>query len=406
MNMNTTERPNLCGLFITHEGFGNSIFRTQVIEHCLSMAQDGVSFDVLTYETFPKHWPTSLSNLRSFEQAARGLAITLRRAAFIYLPFSTLINMALLCVHVAQMRGSRRYHFLHARSDYTAFMCVLLKPFHGLPVIWDCRGDSSDELDFSLANKNPLVRHVLGSLLKLRQRVTLATLRKFASGAVFVSEALRDLHANAGSKVANEVIPCPVPEAIFSFDAGLRHATRESLSIPGDATVFLYSGSTTGYQGLGDQVELYRKLLEDRSNYVIIATTEIESAHAIFSTLQSDRLIIRGFNYLEMNGVYNASDFAFMLRAPRMLNYVSSPTKFGEYCLTGLPVIHNNTIDQVSRVAKALGLGRALGDIDRLVKLDGDDRSQAALQAHAFYSRRVANRLYLELYSKVVKEQV
>lgn len=404
--MTTIAQRDLRGLFITHEGFGNSIFRTQVIEHCRSMAKDGVSFDVLTYETFPKHWPISVSNLRAFEQSGAALAITLRRAAFIYLPFSTLFNMVLLWAHIAKMRRAGRYHFLHARSDYTAFMCVLLKPLHKLPVVWDCRGDSSDELEFSLSNKGPATRLLLGSLLKLRQRITLATLRKFATGAVFVSEALRSLHLHAGAQMADVVIPCPVPEAFFTFDAGLRRDTRLNLAIPDDATVFLYSGSTTGYQGLADQVELYRELLQDKSNFVLIATTEIDSARAIFSTLQSDRLIIRGFNYLEMNGVYNASDFAFMLRAPRMLNYVSSPTKFGEYCLTGLPVIHNNTIDQVSRVAKSLGLSRALSDIGQLVKLDSDGRSQAALQAHAFYSRRVANQLYLELYGKIVNEQV
>jgi glycosyltransferase involved in cell wall biosynthesis len=404
--MSTTERHNLRGLFITHEGFGNSIFRTQVIEHCLSMEKEGIAFDVLTYETFPKHWPISLFNLRSFEQSARGLGIALRRAAFIYFPFSTLINMVLLGRDLARMNRAGVFHFLHARSDYTAFIGVLLKPFHKLPVVWDCRGDSSDELDFSLENKRPLIRLVLGPLLKVRQRVTLAALRRYADGAVFVSEALRDLHAKDGNTVANEVIPCPVPEEIFSFDPGLRRRTRDTLSIPENARVFLYSGSTTGYQGLADQVELYRKLLVNPTTYVIIATTEVESARAIFSTLRSDRLIIRGFNYLEMNGVYNASDFAFMLRAPRMLNYVSSPTKFGEYCLTGLPVIHNNTIDQVSRVAKSLGIGRALSDIDALVELPADERRRAALQAHAFYSRRDANQSYLALYKKIVNEQV
>lgn len=404
--MNIAERNNLRGLFITHEGFGNSIFRTQVIEHCLSMEKDGVAFDVLTYETFPKHWPISLSNLRTFERLTRGLAIVLRRAAYIYFPFSTPINMALLGRDIAKMKRIGSYHFLHARSDYTAFMCVLLKPFHRLPVVWDCRGDSSDELDFSLANKNLLVRVVLGSLLKARQHVTLATIRRFASGAVFVSDALCDLHAKAGSKVASAVIPCPVPEANFSFDANLRRVTRDNLSIPESAIVYLYSGSTTGYQGLADQVELYQKILENPVNYVIIATTEVESARVIFSTVRSDRLIIRGFNYLEMNGVYNASDFAFMLRAPRMLNFVSSPTKFGEYCLTGLPVIHNDTIDQVTKVATSLGLGRALSDIHELDKIAEDDRSRAALKAHAFYSRRGANQLYLALYKKIVNEQV
>ena len=56
-------------LFITHEGIGNSIFRSQVMEHCESMSGYVYDFDILTYNTFKKTWRTSLSNYKNYESS-------------------------------------------------------------------------------------------------------------------------------------------------------------------------------------------------------------------------------------------------------------------------------------------------------------------------------------------------
>ena len=59
--------------------------------------------------------------------------------------------------------------------------------------------------------------------------------------------------------------------------------------------------------------------------------------------------------YHEVNSYLNAADAGFLLREQNPLNEVASPTKFAEYCLTGLPVIMQNTVKDAFEMARSLG---------------------------------------------------
>src|SRR3990167_9005188 len=103
-------------LFITHEGFSSSIFRSQVIEHCESMLEHGILFEILTYETFKKSRAASVSNFGDYVKWGR-VPITLKNAINIYLPGSTLINCFILAKDLLRLSRSGNYEFIHARAD-------------------------------------------------------------------------------------------------------------------------------------------------------------------------------------------------------------------------------------------------------------------------------------------------
>ena len=46
----------------------------------------------------------------------------------------------------------------------------------------------------------------------------------------------------------------------------------------------------------------------------------------------------------EVNDYLNAADYAIMIRKKDLTNKTASPTKFSEYCLTGLNVITNSSV--------------------------------------------------------------
>ncbi len=118
-----------------------------------------------------------------------------------------------------------------------------------------------------------------------------------------------------------------------------------------------------------------------------------------FKDLISKRLIIVSVSFQEMNAYYNLADFAFLMREKKQLNLVASPTKFGEYCLTGLPVIMNDNVDQAYLFSRELGNYVSHQSI-QFIPLSDEQRADISLRSKQFFSRGQLNQKYIELYKK------
>ena len=126
-------RMNKTGLFVLHEGIGSTIFRSQVLEHVVDMERVGIQMSILTFETFQKARKMSEMNRQRIVDKYKSTKVDLKFGMNIYLPFSTLVNAFLLARHLVLNR--KEFSFIHARADYTAFLCLLTKPIHRLPVL-------------------------------------------------------------------------------------------------------------------------------------------------------------------------------------------------------------------------------------------------------------------------------
>jgi hypothetical protein len=388
--------PSKKALFILHEGISSTIFNSQVLEHAKRMKDFGVEFDILAYDTLKKTWKLSNINLLKFEQTTPDVNIILNKAWNIYFPFSLLYNLILLIVFF--IKNKEVYSFVQSRADYTTFLCILVKPFHKLPVYWDCRGDTVSELKDSLSRKNCIV-NLIGNLYLVNfDRFVVYINCKKSDGAIFVSEALFNLFRSKLKTKNYKIIPCPVSERKFFFDSELRLKMRSELGITNDKLVYLYSGSMIAYQSLYEQYKQYELLLKNTDNIILIATSEPDVAKCFFENLISERLIITSVSFEEMNAYYNLADFAFLIRERKQLNFVASPTKFGEYCLTGLPVIMNNTVDQAFSVSKKLG--NYVSHSDLAAKPFSDNqRMKISDESKQFYSRQILSLKYVKLYN-------
>ena len=386
----------LKAIFVTHEGFGSSIFQSQVIEHCESFAKLGYNFDILTFEPWKKNRRLSEGNLSTYKK--RGTTkVILKRAMNIYFPFSTITNLFLLVCEILRLFRKQEYSFIHARADYTAFLCVLLKPLPKLPVIWDCRGDLVDELEFTVDKFTWFKKIILNVLLVPRQRFIRSIASRYSSSCITVSSALEKKLLSLNPDLLTHVIPCPVPGTKFYFSEERRHMARMDLGLCQDEQMFIYSGSMTGYQSLESFLWYYKKIINLPKSKILIATIDRAKAEHVFRGLDTEKIMIKTVNYDQMNDLYCAADFAIMVREPRPLNFVASPTKFGEYCLTGLTVIHNNSINQVSDYCDLLGNGLDLTiwpPVQKTVK----SRKKVAIKSRELYGREYLNIVALECY--------
>ena len=131
---------------------------------------------------------------------------------------------------------------------------------------------------------------------------------------------------------------------------------RNKLSYSDQDLVFIYSGSMVQYQGIELSIMFFKDMLETFDFVkVLIITTHIMEAKLLFKDFNQDRIIIKKVPFLEVNDYYNAADAAVLFRQNLQLNKVASSTKFGEYCMSGLPVIMNDTVEQVVSFSKVIG---------------------------------------------------
>ena len=387
-------------LFVLHEGVGSTIFNSQVLEHIKDMKRLGLDIDILCFNTLSKTWETSVRNRDTIYNTEKDINIILKKGINPYMPFSFIINYVLLAWFL--LKHKAKYKFIHARADYSAFLSILTKMFHGLPVVWDCRGANVAELEDSLSRQNSLIRFIGRIYLVSFDRFMANINCRYADGAIFVSQALYAMFKEKLKTENFSIIPCPVAETKFYFDENLRTEQRAGFHIDDRQSVFLYSGSMIAYQALGDQYALYEQILKDEKHIVAIITSDVDVAKDYFKALAQERLIITSGRFNEMNGFYNMADFAFLIREPKVLNYVASPTKFGEYCLTGLPVIMNDNVEQAFSNAKEIGNYVFVNDLPA-GKVENRARVDIAGKAKLYYSRNSLNKLYTTLYAGIME---
>lgn len=384
------------GLFLSHDGIGSSIFESQVATHVVEMSQRGVILDLLVYEVFRKAFALSEKNAAIISAKYPAVNITLMSAVNVYLPLAAMFNAFIFMFFIIKRR--RDYSFIHARSDYSAFVALLTKPFHRLDVIWDCRGDSQNELEFSLSKKSIFLKMTLGAYLCFANKMIVKFVKRFSTGSIFVSDALRSLHQTGLQARKCIVVPCTVPETLFYFDKTLRNEFREKMGYSENDDVFLYSGSMVKYQGIELASVFFENILKmsERAK-ILVLTTQVEDARFLFNGLDSNRILIKSCTFAEVNAHYNSADFAVLFRDKYSLNYVASPTKFGEYCMVGLPVIMNNTVKQAYDYSIQIG-NHVDMNTNSFSPVDDSCREVFSQNAKTLYSRKSYNSCYLDLY--------
>jgi len=387
------------GLLITFEGIAATIFDSQVALHARQMRDQGIEFEIWTFQTRRRLYKPSLQRLDSSMKLARS-SIRLFRGMFSYLPFSGFVNAVILLYYLIKEKPD--VDFIHARADYAAHVCAFLTPFLKLPLIWDCRGDAEAEFALAYSPKN--------WLLQLAKRIYLWLIRWRTYHAatnshrvIFVS---KGLWKRMGKRVQHEnikVIPCGVSEEHFFFSETLRRESRERLGFDAHDRVLIYSGGMVKYQGFSEYIEMFWRFYQRGGRYkFLIATPYNEMAYTFLKRIPGESYKLISASFEEMNSLYNAADFGTLLRPYNRVNDVASPTKFGEYCLSGLPVIMNDTVQQANEYAKRFGNlisyypNLILPD---LIPVDNKVREIISKAASKVLSRTALVQRYLQVYT-------
>ena len=128
--------------------------------------------------------------------------------------------------------------------------------------------------------------------------------------------------------------------------------TRAQLQIPTDAYVYVYNGSAHPWQCPEKTVSFFaKKYRENKKNFLLILTQSKER----FSTLLRAQHIPQSAYHItcvphaDIYEYLAAADAGLLFRESHCINWVSRPTKALEYHAVGLPIIHNDTIEMLTK---------------------------------------------------------
>ena len=132
---------------------------------------------------------------------------------------------------------------------------------------------------------------------------------------------------------------------------------------------------------------------------MLLVTPDIECMRAMCRDIAREDVQLRLGRIAEINDFLNAADFGFILRERNEINRVAFPTKFAEYCLTGLPVIIGDAVPDCTSLADLWG-NRVLPEPTAILRrLDAAvDRARVMRLARAEVTWSAATQRYAQTY--------
>ena len=340
------------GLFIVTEGLPGTVIESQVFAQAAA-ARD---MELAEFEVWAFAWNDILfiesEQRRERLEREYGVRVRLFRCIRPGIPGSELFNG----LYLYTLLRREKVDFIRARTDYAAVISGLACLQRGIPMIWDCRGDSAAEA----AGGGDEPETGLASLKKRVRKTVIATRPRLAgrlcNSALFVSRPLAEKFQPLLGGKPYAVIPCMADPRLFYYDEELRRRKRAELGIAEEELIFIYSGGLSHYQCISEMLELFNIFWQNNScSRLIFLSPDVMRARELLLEY-SFTWIVASASLPEVNGWLNASDYGFLLRRTDPLNKAASPTKFAEYAITGLGIVMTDAVPDSYALAKDAGI--------------------------------------------------
>lgn len=176
---------------------------------------------------------------------------------------------------------------------------------------------------------------------------------------VFVSEAMASHYQSkyALGTLPQVTVPCCVTDQRFVTKADVVENPFGAEDL-----VFAYAGSMADWQCGPEMIKLFAALQRQDARcrfLLLVPTADHEKVMHLAndSGLSSDAYILKSVAHDEVPGLLASAHIGVLLRRFDAVNYVSSPTKFGEYLAAGIPVLMTDAIGDYSALAERTGVG-------------------------------------------------
>ena len=368
-------------LYVLTENLSIGVIKSQVLNHISFIKNNKIA----DFKIIVCYWSESeLSKSKSEVQkilinnGCEVFFLKIYRPLFFFLNFlnKEKLYKKFLCIN-------ENFEYIHARTDYCANLCLKIIKREHLKLIWDCRGDSAAEIDYDEPKKINFIKKYF-----LDKRFFNAG--KKASKIIFVSSFLKKKFLSRQNNKEIFIIPSLASNKDFYFSELLRNQYRKKLKIQNKTRVFIYSGSMKKYQNFPETVKFFESINKKFSDVLLIVLTQDKKIAEKIIGLSPKNIIIKSVNYNEVNFYLNAADFALMFRNNDLTNKAASPTKFAEYCLSGIKIITTSAVIDFNKYKKSC---------DNI--LDVNDFKVNRKKVSNFYKKNISRESFMDIYKQI-----
>ena len=371
-------------LYILTENLSIGVIKSQVISHINFIKKNKIaSFTVLICHWSNKELAKSKEELETVmkEIDCKILFIKIFRPLFFFFSY---LNKKKIYKLISSL--NIKFDYIHARTDYSANLCQNLTKDYKL--IWDCRGDSAAEIDY---NNISIFNFIRKFILDLRFYRAGSLSKKI----IFVSSYLKNKFKKKDNTKEIYIIPSLASETNFFYDRTIRENYRKKLRLKKNTKVFIYSGSLKPYQSFPETIAFFNSIFLDYTNvFLIVLTQDINHAKKIIEKNNNIKIITVSHN--EVNNYLNAADYGIMIRNNDLTNKAASPTKFAEYCLTGLKVITTSAIEDYNRFKLECDNIFDVKDFEF-----SNEKKYNRYEVSIYYKKKLSRNAYREVYKKL-----
>jgi len=339
--------------------------RRRVVDVAMQTRINGFTPYILCFLPFeqvlrgPRFWGAGRASLSAEANCPVSYAPMLPFTRFWLVERLNLLWCGLLCWFFSMRMG---IWILYGHGTRAAGIALVAKKLRkGARVIADAHGVGSAEYAYATAaaaNEKQLLR-----LQKDEQRVL-----SLVDQVIFVSDRMGHYYEAVMKRNFSTaaVIPCAVDAASLP-DVEKRNLLREKHGLT-ERFLIAYVGSAVAYQQPRQMITLFSQIRIVLPQAFFLGITQ---SPQVFRELLSEQgvpeedYLLTSLPHEQVMETLQMGDVGLLLREDSLLNQVSSPTKFAEYLLAGLPVLLTKDAGDYGVIAQSKGLGY-LVDLDKL----------------------------------------
>jgi hypothetical protein len=173
------------------------------------------------------------------------------------------------------------------------------------------------------------------------------------------------------------IIPCTLSEnfQITSHSQDDIVRLREELGYLANDVVFIYAGSTAGWQSFEILASFLTEALKKSSNNKVIFLSKEDVNNLSLKAEYPNQISIKWVKPDEVQDYLNISDYGLLLREQTITNQVAAPTKFAEYLASGLDVIISPGLGDYSNIVAVENCGQIISNEEKVDYLEFKARS-------------------------------
>src|SRR6266567_4607145 len=240
-----------------------------------------------------------------------------------------------ICASIVNLARLYNVDIIHGQALYSTMHILRARHHLNAKIVFDVHGISPEETAISGGHSKRI------EYLTTWERQALNT----ADLSLFVSNRMKEHFKTKyrWSESPNCVVPCCVNTKDFLITEARRISKRIELGFHGKF-VLLYLGTLSAWQWPEAIFALFAQFHKERPDsllYLLLPNSDHGKARSFLEEheLSTESYRLEEVPHNQIGSIAGVADVGLLLREENAVNYVSSPTKFGEYLAAGLPVI-------------------------------------------------------------------